>query len=567
MQSPLIDRALRGLSPFELKDKLIAYARDFTQGKAATNKFLNAGRGNPNWVATTPRDAFFLLGQFALSESKRVWNEPGLGGMPHASGIAQRLAGYLARVPKSSGRVLLEKSLAYGVKELGFDPDAFVHELVDSIIGDNYPEPDRMLRHAERVVSRFLIKEMCDGRAPPGAFDLFAVEGGTAAMCYVFESLLTNRVLHVGDTIALGTPIFTPYLEMPHLRDFSFRTVEVRQSAVSANGRHLWQYTDEELAKLEDPKVKAFFLVNPSNPASFAMTERARDRLIELVRTKRPDLIILTDDVYGTFVPRFRSLAADLPRNTILVYSFSKHFGATGWRLGVIGIHDDNVIDQAIRALPADDTALLDERYRPLTPSASTMKFIDRMVADSRDVALNHTAGLSLPQQAQMTLFALFSLLDEGDAYTLRCRSIVHERWHRLLEGLGIQVPDDPLRVAYYADLDLAVWGRNEIGEDFDAYVREHHDPLELVVGLARRFGTVLLNGSGFDGPPWSARVSLANLDADDYEVIGRNLRAIARDAVAEWKAARASGQAGRSPSAEPSAAGVSEDPRGKVTS
>ena len=28
---------------------------------------------------------------------------------------------------------------------------------------------------------------------------------------------------------------------------------------------------------------------------------------------------------------------------------------------------------------------------------------IDRIVADSRDVALNHTAGLSLPQQVMMT--------------------------------------------------------------------------------------------------------------------------------------------------------------------
>jgi aspartate 4-decarboxylase len=41
---------------------------------------LNAGRGNPNWVATTPREGFFLLGQFALAESKRVWDEPGFGG-------------------------------------------------------------------------------------------------------------------------------------------------------------------------------------------------------------------------------------------------------------------------------------------------------------------------------------------------------------------------------------------------------------------------------------------------------------------------------------------------------
>jgi aspartate 4-decarboxylase len=100
-------------------------------------------------------------------------------------------------------------------------------------------------------------------------------------------------------------------------------------------------------------------------------------------------------------------------------------------------------------------------------------------------------------------------------------------------------IPDDPLRVGYYVDLDLAVWGRQAIGEDFAAYVAAHHEPLDLVITLAKRYGSVLLNGSGFDGPPWSVRVSLANLNAADYEAIGRDLKAMAGQAVAEWRAAR----------------------------
>ncbi len=529
------------LSPFQLKDRLIAYARDFTQSKSATSKFLNAGRGNPNWVATTPREAFFLVGRFALEESKRVWDEPNFGGMPHADGCADRFRAYLARCEASPGVAMLQRGLDFALSELGFEADAFVHELCDSAVGDNYPEPDRMLVHAERVVRRYLEKEMCGNRPPPGRFDLFAVEGGTAAMCYVFKSLMENRILHRGDTIALGTPIFTPYVEMPLLEDFELKTVQIRQDVV-ANGRHLWQYSDEELKKLEDPKVKAFFIVNPSNPASFAMTEHAHDSIVRLVRTKRPDLIILTDDVYGTFAEGFRSMAADLPSNTVLVYSFSKHFGCTGWRLGVVALHEDNVIDRRIAELPEPDHRALAVRYRSLVPDPSSMKFIDRMVADSRDVALNHTAGLSLPQQLQMTLFALFALVDDGDSYKLRCREIVHERWKKLLTGLGIDAPDDPLRVAYYADLDLELWGENTFGKDFTEYVSEHHEPIDLVLGLAKRFGTVLLNGSGFDGPPWSARVSLANLDADDYEAIGQNLREIARRSVEEWRRARGGG-------------------------
>jgi len=55
-------------------------------------------------------------------------------------------------------------------------------------------------------------------------------------------------------------------------------------------------------------------------------------------------------------------------------------------------------------------------------------------------------------------------------------------------------------------------------------------------MALARRRGSVLLNGSGFEGPPWSARVSLANLDADDYLDIGRDMKALAERAVALWR-------------------------------
>ena len=258
--------ALDQLSPFELKDELIRYAKDFTQSKAATHKFLNAGRGNPNWVATTPRESFFLLGRFGMLESKLVWDEPDLGGMPHETEIADRLAEFVQDHAEDAGAQMLSRAIDYGVRALGFDADSFVHELTDGIIGDTYPEPDRMLVHCEATVRRYLEKVMFDDRPPEGRLDLFAVEGGTAAMCYVFDSLFRNRILKRGDTIALGTPVFTPYVELPHLEDFDLKTVEIAQSTMEGV-RHTWQYADDQLEKLLDPAIKAFFLVNPSNPA------------------------------------------------------------------------------------------------------------------------------------------------------------------------------------------------------------------------------------------------------------------------------------------------------------
>jgi len=425
-------RDFEKLSPFEIKDELIQLARK--NATSTAKAFLNAGRGNPNWVATRPREGFFLLGQFAVEECSRVMrNDAGLAGMPQASGSAGRLQAWLAERPAAPGAVFLKAATEYAIEHFGFEPDAFVHELVDSIIGDNYPVPDRMLVHAERIVHEYLMWAMCGDPAPKGKFDLFAVEGGTAAMRYLFKALKSSRLLNAGDTIALGGPIFTPYLEMPHLEDYGLNAVIVHSPQ-----QNKFQFTDEELKKLEDPKIKAFFLVNPGNPTAVALSAETIEKIVRLVTTKRPDLILLTDDVYGTFVKGFRSLLGALPQNTIGVYSFSKYFGCTGWRLGVIAVHQDNIFDKQIAALPEDVIGKLDARYGALSLQPRKIKFIDRIVADSRDVALNHTAGLSLPQQVMMSLFSLSELVDTEKHYQKACMEIVRclLRAHRLRTDL-----------------------------------------------------------------------------------------------------------------------------------
>ena len=62
------EKALERLSPFQLKNRLIDLAQTDPE-----RMMLNAGRGNPNWTAIAPRQAFFSLGHFAVSESDRTF--------------------------------------------------------------------------------------------------------------------------------------------------------------------------------------------------------------------------------------------------------------------------------------------------------------------------------------------------------------------------------------------------------------------------------------------------------------------------------------------------------------
>ena len=527
MKRSLEEKSYEALSPFELKNKLISMAQTHHE-----RMMLNAGRGNPNWVAINPRQGFFYLGLFALGESQRKPHRPGLGGTAEQEGISKRFEEFVSNNSKKPGVVFLDKAYKYVCDTLKMDGDEFLSEMVDAILGDHYPTPDRMLTLTEQIVHKYIEQEMLAGDTSIGKFDLFATEGGTAAMDYIFSSLLENKILHKGDKIALGTPIFTPYIEIPRLNDYELVELEVKQDENSD-----WQYSDEEIEKLADPAVKAFFLVNPSNPTSVSMQQETLDKITELVTTRRKDLILLTDDVYGTFVNGFKSLAAAAPHNTILVYSFSKYFGATGWRLGVIGIHEDNIFDKRIAALPEADRKELHQRYSTVELDPDNMKFIDRMVADSRSVALHHTAGLSTPQQVLMVLFSLHCLIDEKGEYKSMAQDIVAKRFKTLYEAIDMPYPDNEYDAHYYTTIDIPKLAKGRYGEEFADHLVKSYESIDFVWRLANEKSIVLMDGGGFDAPNMSVRVSLANLPDSAYETIGKGISDLLEDYYEKWKA------------------------------
>lgn len=527
---------LERLSPFELKDSLIYLASD--QQTRPVRTMLNAGRGNPNWTAATPRMAFFLLGQFGVEECKLAMSKPtGLAGIPQKKGIAKRFQEFIRKNNQHEGSDLLHGLYQYGVDKHGFDPDLWVFELAEGIVGDQYPSPVRMLKQTEKVVHDYIIQEMC-GNNPSrkGTYDLFATEGGTAAMCYIFDSLMENCLLQKGDHIALGVPVFTPYLEIPELDRYGLKVTYIHGSGKDENGNSNFQYTDEELDKLGDKSIKAFFIVNPSNPTSVEISDHSRKYLVKVVKNLNPNLMILTDDVYGTFVPGFESLMNELPRNTLCVYSFSKYFGATGWRLGVIALYEDNIYDDMLSAIPEKDKRRLAKLYESLTVHPEKLKFIDRLVADSRQVALNHTAGLSTPQQIQMLLFAAFALLDKENKYKEDCIDLLHHRYNLLMDGMQFPVLPDKERAAYYCQIDIYEWAMKNYGKEFIDFLEKNFEPVDIVFRLAEKSSIVLLNGGGFAGPEWSVRVSLANLNEEDYDVIGKELAETMQEYVDAWK-------------------------------
>ena len=510
--------------------EITANQRELAKNNEAGYPVLDAGRGNPNWINTQARYAFTRFSDFATRECELDMSQGSMAGHARQEGIGERFNAEMD--PENATDAFLIAGVDYCVNTLWLDKDTLLKELADAVIGDYYPSPSRCLPCTEIILNAYLQSTLYHGADLAGETMVFPTEGGSAAMVYIFEALSHNRLLNPGDQIAIATPIFTPYMQIPSVKNYGLVSIDV-----SSTQEENWDIAEAELAKLEDPAVKAFFLVNPSNPASHALSEKKLERLKQAVE-KNPDLIILTDDVYGTFAEDFRTVYSILPYNTILVYSFSKLYGVTGWRVGLIAMNKSNVCDRLLSELPPEDQAFLRDEYSIVTAEPESMLFLDRVVADSRSIGLYHTSGLSTPSQVFMALMSLTHLVNaEEDPYIRLANETVRARYTALMNALELPADDSAQNAQYYTLVDVLTIAANRYEADFADWLQTSRTEIDFLNDLAAKKGVVLMYGPGFSAPEGTVRISLANLNAEDYTEIARRLFELLDDYYAEYEA------------------------------
>lgn len=508
----MIERKLEQLEVFEVTALLL----DMAQHNEDNMFLLNAGRGNPNWINTSARLAFARLMEYGVKESQRTFSDGDLAGYIEKEDIYNRVLSYLGDDETDQ---FLKQCFDY-IEELNLDMDEVIFEFLNGVIGNHYPTPTRILTNTEIILNEYLQSTLYNGVDLKNETDLFATEGGAAAIVYIFASLKSNKLIKPGDKIAIARPIFSPYLEIPGLNDYDM--VEV---PVQANEEDEWFFLPEQLDVLKDPSIKAFFVVNPSNPASKAFSPEVLAKVKEAVAAN-PELMIITDDVYGTFAPGFQTIYSVVPHNTLLVYSYSKMYGATGWRIGLIGLHHDNVFDKMIGKLCDSDKMILHERYSLVSPEPEKFKFIDRLCADSRELGLYHAAGLSTPQQIMEVLFSLVHLITKKELseFIIKTRELVNRRFAKLYESLDIETPGDKLDAKYYSLIDIYQLAEIKYDKEFSQYLRDNYNRIDFLVQLSKKEGVVLIDGVGFGTDSEVLRVSFANLTDENYTILGQRI-------------------------------------------
>ena len=303
---------LEELSPFELKARLIEIAADGARGTGHADARRRARQPELDRDHAPRR----VLPARAV-RARRVGAHVG-GTRPRRHARTRRHRRPPRPVPRRATRrrrrrPARARTVDYGAS-LGFDADEFVYELADGIIGDHYPGPDRICVHAERILREYLADELCQGEPPDGIWNLFAVEGGTAAICYIFDSLANNLLLRPGDTHRADGPRVhaVPRAAAPR----ALRPRRRRRCARARSTRTTTRRGSSPTPRSTSspiPRCARMFVVNPSNPPSVMLAPATLARIATSSSEHNPDLIVVTDDVYGTFVPEFVSLMDVVP--------------------------------------------------------------------------------------------------------------------------------------------------------------------------------------------------------------------------------------------------------------
>lgn len=170
--------------------------------------------------------------------------------------------------------------------------------------------------------------------------------GAAEAIAASLKAFITDRRREV----ILPVPSYASYPEMIHAADGLVRYVTLDE-------HNSWKLDLNGIEAMIGPQTAAILIANPNNPTGHCYPESDLRALAEMAA--RHGAMLICDDVYKDFV--FDGGVAYTPatdsryRDSIIrIFSFSKAYGMTGWRVGfahgsaaaidrVVAVHDSLV--------------------------------------------------------------------------------------------------------------------------------------------------------------------------------------------------------------------------------
>lgn len=275
--------------------------------------------------------------------------------------------------------------------------------------------------------------------------------------------LLLSVLINPGDGVLLADPGYPCNRNFVHLVGGDLQTVDVGPASD-------YQLSASLIARNWRSNTKAVMVASPSNPTG---TMLSRQELLEISRiVEQRSGILIVDEIYQGLVYEDEDHSAlELSDKLIVINSFSKYFGMTGWRLGWL-------------VAPQDMLGPLDRLAQNIFLSAPTLSQYAALAAFS-------DASIEILEQRkeifrQRRDYLLPALEDLGFSFHTRPQGAFYLYGdcsrhtadsalfaHNLLEEMGVAVtpgldfgtnaPERHLRFAYTTDIELLREGVNRI--------------------------------------------------------------------------------------------------------
>ncbi len=138
-----------------------------------------------------------------------------------------------------------------------------------------------------------------------------------------------------GDEIILPSPSYASYQEVVRIAGCTPRFAPLHEERNFA-------FHEEAFEACLSPHTRAILYCNPNNPTGTVFSETETRALIALA--ERHNLFLIIDEAYKDFVytsePYFSpAQVADVRHRIVRIFTFSKAYGMTGWRVGYL--HSD----------------------------------------------------------------------------------------------------------------------------------------------------------------------------------------------------------------------------------
>ena len=144
-----------------------------------------------------------------------------------------------------------------------------------------------------------------------------------------------QALLNPGDEVIIPSPYWVSYPDMVKLAG-------AEPVVVRAGIKQRFKITGKQLERSITENTRLFMINSPSNPAGVSYSDAELED-IAAVLVERPEVVVLTDDIYEHILwgqDGFRNIVnvcPELAGRTVVVNGVSKAYSMTGWRIGYLG--------------------------------------------------------------------------------------------------------------------------------------------------------------------------------------------------------------------------------------